>query len=70
LPAAVLRSAPLTMMGAAGIPSREVLIDALQKVMAHAASGELHIATERVALPEIEQVWNRETQGKRFVIVP
>lgn len=70
LPAAVLRSTPLTIMGTAGIPSREVLVDALQKVMTHAASGELRIATENVPLAEIEQTWDRETQGKRFVIVP
>ncbi len=70
LPAAVLRSTPLTIMGTAGIPSREVLVDALQKVMTHAASGELRIVTERVPLAEIELAWNREPRGKRFVIVP
>jgi NADPH2:quinone reductase len=70
LPAAVLRSTALTIMGTAGIPSREVVVDALQKVMAFAVTRELRIATERVPLAEIEQVWDRETPGKRFVIVP
>lgn len=70
LPAAVLRSAPITIMGTAGIPAPEVLVDALRKVMTHAASGELRIATERVPLAEIEAAWNREMQGKRLVIVP
>jgi NADPH:quinone reductase-like Zn-dependent oxidoreductase len=70
LPAAVLRSTPITIMGTAGIPPREVLIDAMQKVMTHAANGELRIATERVPLADIEAAWNRETQGKRLVFVP
>jgi NADPH:quinone reductase-like Zn-dependent oxidoreductase len=70
LPAAVLRSTPLTIMGTAGIPSREVLVDALQKVMTYAASGELQIATKRVPLAEIEAAWGRETHAKRIVIVP
>jgi len=70
LPAAVLRSAPLTIMGTAGIPPREVLVDAMQKVMAHAASGELKIETERVPLADIDQAWGREQKGRRFVVVP
>src|SRR5579884_3336944 len=39
LPAAVLRSSALTILGTAGIPPREVLVDAFQQVMAHAAKG-------------------------------
>ena len=35
LPAAALRSVPLTIMGTAGIPPRDILLDALQKVMAY-----------------------------------
>lgn len=70
LPAAVLRSTPLTIMGTAGIASREFLVEALQKVMAHAASGELEIETERVPLAEIEAAWGREPRGKRIVIIP
>ena len=70
LPAAVLRSTPITIMGTAGIPSREVMVDAMEKVMAHAASGELAIETERVPLAEIEDAWSRDPRGKRFVMVP
>ncbi len=70
LPAAVLRSAAVTIMGTAGIPPRDVLTGALQKVMEHAAKGELHIDTERIPLADIEAVWQREPQGRRFVIVP
>jgi NADPH2:quinone reductase len=70
LPAAVLRSAAMTIMGTAGIPPRDVLTSALREVMEHAAKGELHIDTERVPLADIEAVWHREPQGRRFVIVP
>jgi len=70
LPAAVLRSTPVTIMGTAGMPPPAVLMDAMQKVMAHAASGELKIDAERVPLAEIEEAWGREQQGKRFVVIP
>jgi len=70
LPAAVLRSTPLTIMGTAGMPPREVLADALKQVMAHAASGELQIETERIPLADIEAAWERDQRGRRFVIIP
>lgn len=70
LAAAVLRSAPLTILGTAGIPPREVLANALQQVMAHAASGELHVDTERVPLANIDDAWQRDQRGRRFVIMP
>lgn len=69
LPAAVLRSKALTILGTAGIPSREILVEAFQQVMAHAASGELHIDTERVPLADIENAWQREART-RLVIIP
>ena len=70
LPASVLRSTPLTIMGTAGIAPGKVLADALQKVMAYAASGELRIATEVVPLADVEAAWNREQRGTRVVIIP
>jgi NADPH:quinone reductase-like Zn-dependent oxidoreductase len=70
LPAAVLRSAALTILGTAGIPPRDILVDALQQVMARAATGELHVDTERVPLVEIENAWQRDQQGRRLVIIP
>ncbi|MGD0929882.1 MAG: zinc-binding alcohol dehydrogenase family protein [Candidatus Korobacteraceae bacterium] len=70
LPAAVLRSTPLTIMGTAGMPPREVLADAMQQVMANAASEELQIETERIPLADVEAAWQREQQGRRFVIIP
>jgi len=70
LPAAVLRSAPITMMGTAGIPPREVLVEAFQQVMAYAAKGDLQIDTERVPLADIENAWQRDQSGRRLVIIP
>ena len=70
LPAAVLRSTALTIMGTAGIPPRDVLVDAFQHVLAHAAKGDLQIDTERVPLADIENAWQRDQPGCRFVIVP
>jgi NADPH:quinone reductase-like Zn-dependent oxidoreductase len=70
LPAAVLRSTALTILGTAGIPPRNVLVDALQRVMAHAASGELRIETERVPLADIENAWQRDQERRRLVVIP
>jgi NADPH:quinone reductase-like Zn-dependent oxidoreductase len=71
LPAAVLRSTALTILGTAGIPSREVLVDAMQQVMARAARRELRIETERAPLADIERVWQRQGQsGRRIVVIP
>jgi len=70
LPAAVLRSTALTILGTAGIPAREVLVDAMQQVMTRAARRELRIETERVALGEIESVWQRRESGRRIVVIP
>ena len=70
LQAAVLRSTALTILGTAGIPPRNVLLEAFQQVMAHAAKGELHIETERVPLADIEKAWQRDQPSRRLVIIP
>ena len=70
LPAAVLRSAPITIMGTAGTPPIPTLVDAMQKVMAHGARGDLQIETQRIPLAEIEAAWEQDQQGKRFVVIP
>jgi NADPH:quinone reductase-like Zn-dependent oxidoreductase len=70
LPAAVLRSTALTVLGTAGIPPRNILADALQKVMAYGASRELHVDTEHVPLADIENVWKRDQERSRLVIIP
>jgi len=70
LPAAVLRSTALTVLGTAGVPPRDVLVDALQRIMAHAAHGDLQVATTRVPLAEIESAWEQNESGVRRVIIP
>jgi NADPH2:quinone reductase len=69
LPAAVLRSTALTILGTAGIPARNVLREAFQQVMSHASKGELHVDTERVPLADIESAWQRDHPGYRLVII-
>ena len=69
LPAATLRSTPLTIVGTAGMPSLDVLTDALKQVMAHGANGKLRIDTERVPLADIANAWQRE-QRSRLVVIP
>jgi hypothetical protein len=70
LPAAVLRSTALTIMATAGIPPRDVLVEAFQQVIAYAANGDLQIDTERVPLADIENAWQRDQPGRRLVIIP
>jgi len=71
LPAAVLRSARVTILGTGGIPPYEILADAMKQVMDRGARGELRIDTERGALEEIESVWKRAGQaGSRMVVMP
>jgi len=70
LPAAVLRSTALTILGTAGIPPREVLADAMQQVMTRAARGELRIETNRIALADIESAWLHPESGRRIVVIP
>jgi NADPH:quinone reductase-like Zn-dependent oxidoreductase len=70
LPAAVLRSTALTILGTAGIPPRSVLADALQRVMTYAANGELQVKTTSVPLHDIESAWERNQPGVRTVVIP
>jgi hypothetical protein len=69
LPAAALRSTALTILGTAGIPARDVLVEAFHHVMAYAAKGELHIDTEKVPLADIESAWQRDQPGHRLVVM-
>jgi NADPH:quinone reductase-like Zn-dependent oxidoreductase len=70
LPSAVLRSAPVTIMGTAGLPPWDVLTGAFEQVMNYAARGKLRIDTEPVRLADIETAWERSTQGRRLVVIP
>ncbi len=70
LPAAVLRSTSLTILGTAGIPPWDVLTDVFHQVMNYAARGKLRIETERVPLTEIRDTWERNVHGRRLVVIP
>jgi len=69
LPAAVLRSTALTITGTAGIPSREVLAEAMKQVLARGAKGELKVETEPWALADIEKAWTRPAESGRRIVV-
>jgi NADPH2:quinone reductase len=71
LPAAVLRSTALTILGTAGIPSREILVAAMNQILAWAATRALQIETASVPLSEVESAWQRpESSGLRLVLIP
>jgi len=70
LPAAVLRSTALTILGTAGIPPMDVLTEALHQVMNHASRGKLRVDSEAVPLSEIEGAWDRDVRGRRLVVIP
>jgi len=70
LPAAVLRSTALTILGTGGMPPWDILTDAFQQVMNSVARGTLSTATERVPLAEIENAWERDAHAHRLVMIP
>jgi NADPH:quinone reductase-like Zn-dependent oxidoreductase len=72
LSASALRSSGIEISGAGGgsVP-HSVIFDAFPKVWALAASGQLHIDTERVPLADVESAWQRnDLPGRRLVIIP
>jgi NADPH:quinone reductase-like Zn-dependent oxidoreductase len=72
LSAAALRSSGIEISGTGGgsFP-HSVIFDAFPKVWALAASGQLHIDTERVPLADVESAWRRnDLPGRRLVIIP
>jgi len=73
LPAAVLRSSRLEIMGAgsgSAPASREMWAEAIQWLLGNVARGALRVETVRVALAEIESEWGRERHGRRAVVIP
>jgi NADPH:quinone reductase-like Zn-dependent oxidoreductase len=68
--AAVLRSTPLSILGTAGIPPRDILMDAFEQVMTRAARGELRVDVEQFPLDEVENAWQRDQNGRRIVLIP
>ena len=73
LPAAVLRSSRLEILGAGSgnaAASPEMWIEAVRQLMSNIGCGTLRIDTERVPLGEVETAWHREQHGRRAVIIP
>jgi NADPH2:quinone reductase len=73
LPAAALRSSRLEILGAGtgsapALP--DVWMEAIRQLLDRVAQGQLRIETERVPLADVEAAWNREQQGRRFVVIP
>ncbi|MBZ5592162.1 MAG: zinc-binding alcohol dehydrogenase family protein [Acidobacteriia bacterium] len=73
LPAAVLRSTKLEILGSGSgaVPPLDTIVDSYHQMMSYAASGELRVDTERVSLAGIEAAWERQhLQGRRLVVIP
>jgi NADPH2:quinone reductase len=73
LPAAVLRSSRLEILGAgtgSAPASPEMWIEAIKQLMTHVGSGALLIDTDPVPLADVEKAWQREQPGRRTVLLP
>lgn len=73
LPAAVLRSTRLEILGAGSgsAPAlRDAWSEAIQWLLGNVVRGTLKIETEQVPLAEVESAWGREWHGRRAVIIP
>ncbi len=71
LPAAVLRSSGLEILGAGTglVPPFDVIRDAYKQLMDRAARGEMRVDAEPVPLADVEGAWQRDARS-RLVIVP
>ena len=68
LPSAVLRSAPITLMGSGlGSVPPDRLLAAIGAGLEAAASGGVRIAAKAVPLSEVEQAWEGDDSGRRIV---
>jgi NADPH:quinone reductase-like Zn-dependent oxidoreductase len=68
LPSAVLRAAPITLMGSGlGSVPPDRLLAAIGAGLEAAASGGFRIAAKPVPLSEVEQAWARDAGGQRIV---
>jgi NADPH2:quinone reductase len=72
LPAAVLRSSRLELLGAGtgSAPPLEMWMSAIQQLLVRVASRQLRIDTDGVPLAEVETAWLRSTPGRRIVLIP
>jgi NADPH:quinone reductase-like Zn-dependent oxidoreductase len=73
LPAAVLRSSRLEILGAgsgSAVASAEMWGDAIRNLLANVSAGKIRIETERVRLEDVNDAWSREVHGRRVVLIP
>jgi len=72
LPAAVLRSAGLEILGlgTGTMPPTDVTTSMLHELLELLANGKLRIDIERTPLSAVGQVWGRDQRGRRPVFVP
>jgi len=72
LPGSALRSAGLEVMGmgTGTMPPPEQIPQMLTDLIAGLARGEVRIDIERVPLADVAEVWNRDQQGRRPVLIP
>lgn len=69
LSAEMLRTSGVEMSGASNIPP-EALPESVKQSWEWLKESRLHIDIEKVPLKDIEDAWNRKTEGKRIVVVP
>jgi NADPH2:quinone reductase len=68
LPAEVLRSIDLTLLGSGfGAVALDGILATIPTLFDMAAAGNLQIAVEPVPLTEVESAWNRVEKGRRIV---
>ncbi len=68
LPAAILRSIDLTLLGSGfGAAPLDQILAAIPTLFKTAAAGRLAIAVEPVPLAEVETAWDRVEKGRRIV---
>jgi NADPH2:quinone reductase len=72
LPAEVLRSTGLEVMGSGSgtTPPSDLIVGELERLMTMVADGRLRIEINGFPLAEVEDVWNRDQEGRRTVLIP
>jgi NADPH2:quinone reductase len=73
LPAAVLRSSRLEILGSGSgsAPTKpELWVEAIQQLLSNVAHGKLKVETEQAPLSDVEKTWNRAFPGHRVVFIP
>jgi NADPH:quinone reductase-like Zn-dependent oxidoreductase len=72
LPAAVLRSAGLEIvgMGTGTVGGREHFATAIREFYGLLRTGAIRVDIERVPLDQVAETWHREQGGRRPVLIP